>query len=106
MTPITGTRGSSIVGAGRAPRSEAAPPREAQTSGNRALIALQPIVPRERSPTGRPQAGFLAHLIATDRQLPQTRARRRAEPADAIAAYRAVTTELQMPSGRRLRIVI
>jgi hypothetical protein len=36
------------------------------------------------------QAPFLAHLIATKDQLPQTRQRRRAEPAVAIAAYRSV----------------
>jgi hypothetical protein len=102
MTPITGIRGSSIVGAGRAPRSEAAPPREAQISDNRALIALQPIVPGERSPAGRPQASFLAHLIATDRQLPQTRARRRAEPADAITAYSAADAEAPPPAGGTL----
>jgi hypothetical protein len=35
-------------------------------------------------------AAFLAHLIATRTQAPQTRARRRAEPAEAIARYRAV----------------
>jgi len=34
------------------------------------------------------EAAFLAHLIATKEQEPQTRARRRAEPAVAIAAYR------------------
>jgi len=43
--------------------------------------------------TGRPRADFLAQLIATLAQAPQTRVRRRAEPADAIAAYDA--------SGRR-----
>ncbi len=35
------------------------------------------------------QAAFLAHLIATKEQLPQTRERRRANPDEAIAAYRA-----------------
>jgi len=30
---------------------------------------------------------FLAHLIATRTQAPQTRSRRRAEPAEAVAAY-------------------
>jgi hypothetical protein len=40
--------------------------------------------------TGRAKADFVAHLIATVAQLPQTRARRRAEPAYAIAAYGAV----------------
>lgn len=36
------------------------------------------------------QATFLAQLIATRDHAPQTRDRRRAEPAVAIAAYRAV----------------
>lgn len=38
---------------------------------------------------GRPRADFLAQLIATAGQAPQTRMRRRAEPGEAIAAYRA-----------------
>jgi hypothetical protein len=37
----------------------------------------------------RPRAGFLAQLIATAQQAPQTRARRRAEPNRASAAYAA-----------------
>jgi hypothetical protein len=32
-------------------------------------------------------AAFLVHLIATRRELPQTRARRRAEPGEAARAY-------------------
>jgi hypothetical protein len=46
--------------------------------------------PKERLTLGRslrPAAAFLAHLIATAQQAPQTRARRRAEPADALAHY-------------------
>ena len=35
----------------------------------------------------RPSADFIAHLIATVAQAPQTRARRRAEPGEAISAY-------------------
>ena len=35
------------------------------------------------------QAAFLAQLIATRDQAPQTRDRRRAEPMEALAAYRA-----------------
>jgi hypothetical protein len=35
-------------------------------------------------------ATFLAQLIATAQRAPQTRARRRADPADACAAYTAV----------------
>jgi hypothetical protein len=45
------------------------------------------------APPPRPrhrQAPFLAQLIATKQQHPQTRERRRAEPAQAISAYRAM----------------
>jgi hypothetical protein len=35
------------------------------------------------------QAAFLAQLIATKQQAPQTRERRRAEPSEALAAYRS-----------------
>src|SRR5215470_10551969 len=41
---------------------------------------------REGRPA-RPSVAFLAHLIATAQHAPQTRARSRAEPADAIATY-------------------
>jgi len=40
-------------------------------------------------------SGFITHLIATARQLPQTRERRRADPADVIAAYRATVERIQ-----------
>jgi hypothetical protein len=39
---------------------------------------------------GRPRADFLAHMIATLAQAPQTRMRRRAEPAEAVAVYGAI----------------
>jgi len=52
------------------------------------------LVPVARSPresrqasSARPSPAFLAHLIATAQHAPQTRARSRAEPADAIATY-------------------
>ncbi len=61
--------------------------------------ALVPIAPnRDLPPAGdqvagqagaRPRADFLAQLIATAAQAPQTRVRRRAEPEEAIAAYDA-----------------
>ena len=38
----------------------------------------------------RPRADFLAHLIATVAHAPQTRMRRRAEPAEAVAIYGAI----------------
>jgi len=61
----------------------------------RALVALEPISAarathnHDRSTRYR-QAPFLAQLIATKDQHPQTRERRRADPSDAIAAYRAM----------------
>ncbi len=51
--------------------------------------------------TSRPRANFLAQLIATSAQAPQTRARRRAEPDDAIAAYDAGGRS-PVPAGRTL----
>jgi hypothetical protein len=54
----------------------------------RALIALNEPTAATPSPCHR-QAPFLAHLIATKQQFPQTRARRRAEPEQAATAYRA-----------------
>jgi hypothetical protein len=57
-----------------------------------ALMAIAPSVRDEPKAlaSGRANAIFVAHLIATAAQVPQTRARRRAEPDDASAAYRAL----------------
>ncbi|MBV9456798.1 MAG: hypothetical protein JO141_04680 [Bradyrhizobium sp.] len=46
----------------------------------------------------RPNANYVAQLIATAEQLPQTRNLRRAEPADALSAYSARQRELQRES--------
>ena len=54
----------------------------------RALVATVPAAVPETRTLPR-QAAFLAHLIATKQQAPQTRERRRAEPSEALAAYRA-----------------
>jgi hypothetical protein len=61
----------------------------------RMTTALVPVAPERH--TSRPlasyqrgNADFIAHLIATAAQAPQTRARRRAEPEQAIAAYSAL----------------
>lgn len=55
---------------------------------SRALVILEP-APRQEPQSGHRQVQFLAQLIANRDQLPQTRERRRAEPAEVIAAYRA-----------------
>jgi hypothetical protein len=78
---------------GPTPRRTATRQREPQTAEteSRALIAIAPAAQAERSWTQirRPAAPFLAHLIATQMQAPQTRVRRRAEPEDATTAYAA-----------------
>jgi hypothetical protein len=53
--------------------------------------SLAPLAPPPRTDcrpcAPRPSAAFLAHLIATAQQAPQTRHRRRAEAADVCAHY-------------------
>jgi hypothetical protein len=55
-------------------------------------VALVPVAETvyqaRRFAMSRPNASFVAQLIATDEQLPQTRVLRRAAPADALSAYR------------------
>lgn len=63
---------------------EAAPAHE-----SRALIVVSPPAQAAGGSTRYRQAPFLAHLLAVRDQHAQTRERRRAEPQDAIAAYRA-----------------
>lgn len=55
----------------------------------RALVTTTPQPAVEPSVNYR-KATFLAQLIATRDQVPQTRERRRAEPMEALAAYRAM----------------
>lgn len=62
---------------------------EATESESRALIALDPLRGRPQQMTAHRYAPFIAHLVATKDQHPQTRERRRADPVDAMAAYRA-----------------
>jgi hypothetical protein len=79
------------IGGTAIPPRRAADRREPIPEKTRALIAIEaPVGPdRATSRTRHPQAPFLAQLIATQMQVPQTRARRRAEPAEAVAAYGA-----------------
>jgi hypothetical protein len=51
--------------------------------------------------SNRASADFVAHLIATSAQVPQTRARRRANSEEAIAAYDALG-HWPTPAGRKL----
>ena len=67
--------------------------------------ALGSITPARGAASARPacvpRADFVAHLIAGCLQAPQTRARRRAEPADAVAANGALG-QWPTPAGRVL----
>jgi hypothetical protein len=59
-----------------------------------ACVALVPMAAPTRQSSmllrlSLPDPTFVAHLIATAEQLPQTRLHRRAAPADVLSAYRA-----------------
>jgi hypothetical protein len=62
---------------------------ESAGSESRALVALGPLPDWRGQPSGHCYAPFLAQLVATKDQHPQTRERRRAAPGDATTAYRA-----------------
>ena len=62
---------------------------EAAATESRALVVTQTAAAVQTTPVYR-EAAFLAHLIATKDHAPQTRERRRAEPSEAISAYRSV----------------
>lgn len=68
---------------------DATPAQAEHGSESRALVALAPASAPPPPPANYREASFLAHLIATKDRAPQTRERRRAEPSEAIAAYRA-----------------
>ena len=78
-------------------------PIEVPQPGTRALV---PVGTRYSIPAPRftrhAAAPFLAQLIATRQQAPQTRARRRAEPEEAIAVYRLMA-DVTRGSGSRTR---
>ena len=86
--------GSSAIRGATAPRRARGDRREpaAGETQSRALIAIEAAAPIDHSPamTRYPAAPFLAQLIATHMQAPQTRARRRAELDEVIAAYSAM----------------
>jgi len=102
-----------IVGPGKSPistlmRRGATEPSEPETpqTASHALIAVEAPAPNERAtmPARRPSAAFVAQLIATRMQAPQTRARRRAEPEEAMAVYRSMTKPVaqRRSFGRRV----
>lgn len=96
------TRASAQAGGGDRGQHEPLP-------DSRALVASQSESRRQssggnRALRGYADAAFLTQLIATREGLPQTRARRRAEPEETIAAYAATArSTIQLPAGKILR---
>jgi hypothetical protein len=68
------------------------PGAETPAPESRALVTLAPNVAATEAQLGYRNVAFLAQLIATKDQHPQTRERRRADPTDVVAAYRAAAT--------------
>jgi hypothetical protein len=65
-------------------------------SSSRALVLVGPAAPKSypRRPVQR-VASFVTQLIANANRVPQTREKRRAEPTEVIAAYRATVERLR-----------
>ena len=101
---IAGVGGAPISATTRRSTPEA-PEAGASQTGSRALIAIEAPRPSERTTPSarRPNAAFLAQLIATQMQAPQTRVRRRAEPEEAIAIYAAGNRLLPGAAGHTMR---
>lgn len=101
MQPIASQRSPSLppVPAQPEPAEVAAP------APSRSLVVAGAAPPSEPGlkPGARPSAPFLAHLIASAQQLPQTRARRRAEPREAVVHYAALGPA---PTGEVLRTMM
>ena len=75
-----------------------------------ASVALVPMAPPQQhgpanSRMSRPNPIFVAHLIATAEQVPQTRRLRRAAPQEALSAYAAHLHPTQQ-AGRQTRQTI
>lgn len=69
------------------------------TESGRAVIAVEPpiAISSHRPAHRHGVSALVAQILANRDQLPQTRDKRRAEPAQAIAAYQAVGTVLSAP---------
>jgi hypothetical protein len=83
MIEVGGVRRRDVAGSAR--RAFAS----VKASECRDLVAIEPVAPREnlRMPGNRSSAAFLAHLIATEAGLPQTREKRRLAPQEAARLY-------------------
>ena len=81
--------------------------RKAPASNELPSRALVPIAPpagpsAERRPHRHADSALITQLIAARDNLPQTRDRRRAEPAEAAAIYQAAITAVRPPASPAL----
>jgi hypothetical protein len=79
----------SALGGIREGRTEPAqkPDQQTEASGHELIPVASAREESSHRQSVRPSPAFLAQLIATAQHAPQTRARGRADPADAIARY-------------------
>jgi len=79
---------------------------DASEAQERALITIECPRQDEHSPrlARPPSAPFVAHLLATRMQAPQTRKRSRAEPGEATAVYRSMTKPVMGSRMFRARV--
>jgi hypothetical protein len=80
--------GKAGLNAGGPASGSTQPASAGEASHSRALVPLTPAAPSHKAPEHFRRAPFLAQLIASKDQHPQLRERRRADPQEAIAAYR------------------
>ena len=105
MMPVGRVDPATVVGSGPASRPESTATADAMPAQH-ALVPAAPSNPAVgasiRAADGRATAPFLAHLIATVQDAPQTRERRRADPNSAVTAYGAMM-QIQASAGRAIR---
>jgi hypothetical protein len=81
-------------------RTETSAPEE---NPRRDLLCLEPPALVRHPGRPRPQAAFLAHLLAVAQHAPQTQEKRRAEPQDAARRYLAAGRPAPARPGRALK---
>lgn len=90
---------------GRFERERSADAGQAELSSRRDLVAVTPVQPASSPHLARPrpQAAFLAHLLAVAQRAPQTQEKRRAEPQEAVNRYAAAGKAAPASPGRSLK---
>jgi len=93
---IGGSQTRTVTGA-RADNPATRP--EIRPETGRALVPVAPPAPTRPEPPSPRPAAFLAHLVAMRDHAPQTRTRRRVEPAEAALVYRTAAMRMTAAPG-------